>query len=430
MLRKTQFRVAALLLCTALSTSAIAQTFGTGPGVKPAAPLASATPAVNAAVASLKRTPQDVWNDAIYKPAEVLTFAGVKPGDTIVDFIPAYTYWTKMLSLIAGAKGQVYAFVPQLGCNPLIVGGCASATITSDQLGFGTDVRPQQTLIGQNTFNGIEEARSLEDVKAFGHNTRVIWNVGGQFSLPTQADVVFSFGQWHKLTTWDYSTPMQQFLKLLYAGIKPGGTLVIADYAAKPGSGFKDNELMRRSDKEAVKQELVAAGFTFVAESNVLAKPEDPHSRRVRDDDMKPRPDNDMFLLKFSKPANAPKDNRPTPQQYAGWMNTSFIHADTKPETAGGIWINADGSYNQQGVSQGSWFFDASGNFCMQTEAPAAARDFVGCYAWAPHKVGDTWMQETNGKPAQRTLRNVFLFKPQPPPPPKLPYTGEGDAAQ
>jgi predicted methyltransferase len=334
-----------------------------------------------------------------------------------------------MLSLIAGPKGQVYAFVPELGCNPL-TSGCASATITSDQLGFSPSLRPQETLIGDNTFNGIDEARSLEDVKAFGRNTRTIWNVGGQFSLPSQADVVFSFGQWHKLRTWDYGFPMPQFLKLLSAGMKPGGTLVIADYAAKPGVGFKDNELMRRTDKEAVKKELTDAGFTFVAESAILAKPDDPHTRRVRDDDVKPRPDNDMFLLKFQKPANAAKDNRPTAQQYAGWMNTSYIHADTKPDTAGGIWINADGSYNQQGVSMGSWFFDASGNFCMQAEAPAPARDFVGCYPWAPHKVGDVFTQDTNAKPAQRTLRNVFYFKPQPPPPPKMPYTGEGDAAQ
>ncbi|HLI17197.1 MAG TPA: methyltransferase, partial [Rhodanobacteraceae bacterium] len=51
-------------------------------------------------------------NDADRKMAAVLTFTGVKPGDTVLELAPGSGYWTSVFSLIVGPKGHVYTVWP------------------------------------------------------------------------------------------------------------------------------------------------------------------------------------------------------------------------------------------------------------------------------------------------------------------------------
>ena len=77
------------------------------------ASLASAAPAipayVTAAVADSARPAEDKQRDADRKPAETLAFAGVKPGDTVIELAPGKGYYTRLLSAVVGPKGKVYA---------------------------------------------------------------------------------------------------------------------------------------------------------------------------------------------------------------------------------------------------------------------------------------------------------------------------------
>src|SRR3569833_3217093 len=50
--------------------------------------------------------------DADRKPAEMLEFAGVKQGQTVVDLIPGGGYFTRIFSKAVGPKGVVYAAYP------------------------------------------------------------------------------------------------------------------------------------------------------------------------------------------------------------------------------------------------------------------------------------------------------------------------------
>src|SRR5215469_13680622 len=50
--------------------------------------------------------------DARRHPAELVTFAQVKPGETIVDLIPGAGYFTRIFSQVVGPKGHVYAILP------------------------------------------------------------------------------------------------------------------------------------------------------------------------------------------------------------------------------------------------------------------------------------------------------------------------------
>lgn len=420
---------AASLLCTAAFLPALAQNArAPKPGIPPTAAMAGAPDYINAAVASWARPPADVWKDPVLKPAQVLSFIGVKPGDKVADFIPDHMYWSRLLSKAVGPKGNVYAFVPQLGCEPLHP-GCEAGLVTSPGLGYSAKLRPQQTLIGDTRFNGIDDALDVQNSSDYGRNLAVIWNVGGQFSVPEQLDSVWSFGHWHNLRSWDYAFPMPQFLSLLYAGIKPGGTLAIGDYATAPGKGFTQVEAFRRVDKEAVKAELVAAGFEFVAESDVLANPKDDHTRSINDEASQVSRNVDIFLMKFRKPANAPKDKRPSRDQYKDWMDMNVRDANAAPDAPGRLWINADGSYQEYGMSTGRWYFDASGNFCEWVESPVRARGFAACRAWAPAKDGDTFPVDVNkDKPVQQMLTKQRLYPAAPPPPLDLPRPGNGDS--
>jgi predicted methyltransferase len=67
---------------------------------------------IAAAVADPGRPKEDTERDALRHPAEVLAFAGVKPGDSVVDFLPGGGYFTRILSKAVGPTGHVYAFAP------------------------------------------------------------------------------------------------------------------------------------------------------------------------------------------------------------------------------------------------------------------------------------------------------------------------------
>jgi predicted methyltransferase len=64
---------------------------------------------VAAAVADPSRPTADTDRDAARKPAEMLAFAGIKPGEQIVELLPGGGYFTRVLSLTVGPKGHIYA---------------------------------------------------------------------------------------------------------------------------------------------------------------------------------------------------------------------------------------------------------------------------------------------------------------------------------
>jgi predicted methyltransferase len=72
----------------------------------------AASPAITAAIADAGRPAKDVAQDASRKPAELIEFARVKPGDTVMDIWPGGGYWTRIFSKVVGPTGKVYAYVP------------------------------------------------------------------------------------------------------------------------------------------------------------------------------------------------------------------------------------------------------------------------------------------------------------------------------
>jgi predicted methyltransferase len=68
--------------------------------------------AVAAAISDPRRPADQIQLDAARKPALVTTFADMKSGDRIADFMPGNAYFARILSDVVGPKGRVYAFIP------------------------------------------------------------------------------------------------------------------------------------------------------------------------------------------------------------------------------------------------------------------------------------------------------------------------------
>ncbi len=57
------------------------------------------------ALSDPRRPAEQVRLDATRKPGPLLVFAGLKPGDRVVDFMPGNAYFTRIMSAIVGPKG-------------------------------------------------------------------------------------------------------------------------------------------------------------------------------------------------------------------------------------------------------------------------------------------------------------------------------------
>ena len=61
--------------------------------------------------------------------------------------------------------------------------------------------------------------------------------------------------------------------KKMFAALKPGGILVIADHSAKPGSDISVGKALHRMDEATLRKEVEAAGFKVIAEGDFWRRP-------------------------------------------------------------------------------------------------------------------------------------------------------------
>lgn len=230
---------------------------------------AAADAGVAAAVADPIRPDADKEQDENRKPAEVLSFAEVKPGMRIADFIPGGGYYTRLFSLAVGKDGHVYAIVPEELFKMKADADAAVQAIAADP--------------------------------RYG-NVTVLKQPVSRPSPPGPLDIVFTSMNYHDLhDKFLGPADVAAVNKAIFAALKPGGVYIVLDHAAAPGSGLRDTETLHRIDPAVVKQEVQAAGFVLDGESDVLRNPDDAHNAKVFDPALRGK--TDRFLFKFRKPA-------------------------------------------------------------------------------------------------------------------------------
>lgn len=224
-----------------------------------------ATADLSAALANPKRPKADRDRDADRKPAELMTFYGVEKGMTAVDLMAAGGYLTEVLSITVGPKGKVYAQNP-----PMI-----------KQFAEGRLDKEMTERLAKNRLPNV---------------VRVDVDLPASAEIPPgSVDFAITAMNLHDIYN---STPysVTQFFSQVAAMLKPGGTLAVIDHVGVPGA---DNAKLHRMEKAHALFLSRALNLVLVAESDLLANPNDDHTKSPFDPALRGK--TDQFVLKFTK---------------------------------------------------------------------------------------------------------------------------------
>ena len=231
---------------------------------------AAASPPVSitAAVASSDRQPDNVKLDAGRKPAQVLAFAGLKPGMHVLDLFGANRYWAEIIAPVVGTKGHDTVWEP-------------------------------------TQFYSDKTKAAFEEFAAKHPNVSIVVSPFEAPDLPRNyADFVILNNDYHD-TYWKsdkFKIPEMDpktFLKSVYASMKPGAVIAVIDHVANPSSDTRATvDKLHRIDPNQVKADFKRAGFVLVKSSNMLRNPADDHSLNVFDPAIRGKTDRFVFLFK------------------------------------------------------------------------------------------------------------------------------------
>jgi predicted methyltransferase len=227
---------------------------------------------IAAAVASSDRNPDNVKIDEGRKPAEVLSFLGLKPGMHALDLFGGNAYWAEIMAPVVGPKGHDTVWEP-------------------------------------TQFYSDKTKASFEAFAAKHPNVSIVTSPfeDPAAALPKNyADFVILNDNYHD-TYWQnakYKIPQMDpnaFLKAVYASMKPGAVIGVIDHIANPNNDTRATvEKLHRIDPNVVKADFKRAGFVFVKSGDMLRNPSDDHSLLVFDP--KVRGKTDRFVFEFRKP--------------------------------------------------------------------------------------------------------------------------------
>ncbi|MEO6718508.1 MAG: methyltransferase [Novosphingobium sp.] len=208
---------------------------------------------------SSERPDVDKARDADRKPAEVIAFAGVKPGAKVAELAPGGGYFTRLLTLAVGPSGHIYT--GSMRPNPALA---AWAT-----------AHPNVTLTAVPP---------------------------GEALAPEPVDIVWTTQNYHDFKNNKVGDIDAAILtnRAAFAALKPGGVYLVADHEAAPGAGTTVTSTLHRIESVAVIREVEAAGFRLEARSNLLRHAADDHTLKVQESGI--RGHTDQFVLRFRKP--------------------------------------------------------------------------------------------------------------------------------
>jgi predicted methyltransferase len=213
-------------------------------------------------IAASDRSDADRVADKRRDPLPFLAFAGLQPGMKVLDMGAGGGYSTELVARVVGPSGKVY---------------------------------------GQNPPDLFERARNAFAKRAEGPAMKNSIAELRPYDDPLPADVrgldMVTFLFFYHDTTY-LNVDRAEMNRKLFAALKPGGMLVIADHSAKAGADVSIGKTLHRIDEALLRKEVEAAGFKFVAEGNFWRNPADTHDFPS----YKPNMPVDNFVLKFQKP--------------------------------------------------------------------------------------------------------------------------------
>ena len=193
-----------------------------------------------------------------------------RPGMTVLDMYSGGGYYTELLAYLVGNTGRVFAH------NNTPYQRFAKAEI---------------------------EARYADGRLP---NVELLISENNELKLPAGTfDVVLMILAYHDVYFVNEDMGWTEvdgpaMLAEIYVSMKPGAVLGIVDHAAASGAPASTGGTLHRLDPELIKREIMAAGFLYDGESDVLRNFEDDHTQPVFDESIRGR--SDRVVLRFRKP--------------------------------------------------------------------------------------------------------------------------------
>jgi predicted methyltransferase len=215
-----------------------------------------------ALLAAPDRSDADRQADKRRDPLPFLAFAGLRPGMKVLDMGAGGGYSTELIARAVAPDGIVY------GQNPPNLGEKAKAAF-------------EARLKTPAMKDAVADLRPFDD------------------PIPPEVhdlDLITFLFYYHDTTYM--SVDRAEMDRKMFAALKPGGFLVIADHSALPGQGTSVGHTLHRIEESTLRQELEGVGFNVVAEGNFWRNPNDTHDFPSFKSDMPV----DNFVLKFKKP--------------------------------------------------------------------------------------------------------------------------------
>lgn len=283
MLRKSICSSAAALLLIAVAQAATAST----------------DPALAAAIAGEWRTPEARARDAFRRPAEALTFWGLKPGMAILEVQPgAASWWTEILAPYARAtNGTFYA--------------------------TGADLDDPKLPEGARKARAEFEERYNSKPEIYGKVHVVNWGPRSKPLPENKFDFILTARSVHG---WMNSGWAEKAFTDLAHALKPGGILALEQHRANPGANQDGKAPTGYVTEEYVIALAKKAGLELEDRSEINANPKDtkdhpfgvwtlPPTRQTAPIGQPPNPnfdrtkydaigESDRMTLRFRKPAS------------------------------------------------------------------------------------------------------------------------------
>ena len=215
----------------------------------------------SAIIAAPDRSDADRQTDKRRDPVKLLSFTAAKPGMTVLDMGAGGGYSTELMARAVGPTGKVYAQDHEV----------AARAKERFEARMKTDAMKNVTALDRPFDDPLPE-----DV--------------------SNIDLITFFFFYHDTTYMQVDRAAMN--QKLFAALKPGGLLIIADHSAKEGAGTTVGKTLHRIEQTALEKEVLAAGFRLIAVGEWLRHAEDDRSVKIFD--MKAPVDE--FVLKFQKP--------------------------------------------------------------------------------------------------------------------------------
>lgn len=253
---------------------------------------AAAADALDEAVKGSHRSAEHRARDAWRHPARTLRFFGIQPTMHVVEIWPGKSGWyTEILAPYLAAQGQltVAVFGDQTDQYRDFM------LKSNDEFAAKLDANP-----------GVYEAVAVTSLWAPGQTV---------LAPPGSQDMVLTFRNLHNWMRWGQT---EDVLAACFEALKPGGILGVTDHRSPEGREIDPEARNGYVDQATAIRLIEAAGFQFVASSEINANPKDtadhpsgvwtlPPTLTMGDEDRKKYMDigeSDRFTLKFVKPAD------------------------------------------------------------------------------------------------------------------------------